>query len=83
MTDMTPQKGGAPAPATDANRFDEDYDPAASYFELTAGPDVSKFGMRYVSYFSREKFFFVCIRMCNQYVIELVDEYSPCPELIM
>ena len=48
MADMS-TKGNAPAPATDANRFDDEYDPAVNYFELTAGTDVAKFGMRYVS----------------------------------
>lgn len=34
------------APSND--RHDEDFDPAATYFELTAGKDVAKLGMRYV-----------------------------------
>lgn len=48
MADFTAKAGNAPAPATDSNRFDDEYDPAADYFTLTAGEDVAKFGMRYV-----------------------------------
>jgi len=38
----------SPQKASNADRHDEEFDPANFYYELTAGKDVTKLGMRYV-----------------------------------
>ncbi len=37
-----------PSKPTEVDKNDPDYDPAASYFELTPTADVTRLGMRYV-----------------------------------